>query len=210
MQTTTVQGRRIKTVLTCFDYIANLLEARLRTKVSSARLRLETYARPLPKSHPSLLKKSWSKNLLAWISASQELVEEASCIGAATGCDAGLCNVCDASLHGGPHELAEALTATTVRSLQTLICIPPASGSAAGVCDAASDGVPLLARLDSHPFLHYRPSLGPCRVRSQSSTSVAKVNNCHHSAFCSFQCTLVSSSGIKQSGKHVSSSSRQP
>ena len=59
-----------------------------------ARLRLETYARPLPKSHPSLLKKSWLKNLLAWISASQELVEDASCIGAATGCDAGLCNVC--------------------------------------------------------------------------------------------------------------------
>ena len=127
MQTTTVQGRRIKTVLTCFDCIADLVENRLRTKVSSARLRLATYARPLPKSHPSLLKKSWLKNLLAWISASQELVEEASCIGAATGCDAGLCNVCDASLHGGPHELAEALTDTTVRSLQTLICIPPAS-----------------------------------------------------------------------------------
>ena len=30
-----------------------------------ARLRLETYARPLPKSHPSLLKKSCLKNLLA-------------------------------------------------------------------------------------------------------------------------------------------------
>ena len=52
---TTVQSRIAKTVLTCFDFLADLLEARLRTKVSSARLRLATYARPLPKSHPSLL-----------------------------------------------------------------------------------------------------------------------------------------------------------